>query len=192
MDRIGTALALATKLHEGQIRTGADGVPYPYIAHPMAVAALVLEHGGTGAEVAAALLHDGIEDGPPGSAEAIGHMLGAEVLAIVRGCSDSEKGGVVLPWKARKIAYLGHLENAPPNVKLVSCADKFHNASAIVSDLKVLGPPFFKAFAGGQDGVLWYYEELVKVFNAGGAPAALARKLAGAVAEMKKLALGCA
>jgi (p)ppGpp synthase/HD superfamily hydrolase len=46
------------------------GTPVPYISHLMAVAALVIEHGGDEDQAIAALLHDGPED-QGGKAEAI-------------------------------------------------------------------------------------------------------------------------
>lgn len=42
--RVVDALALATEAHHGQVRKGTD---IPYISHPLAVASLVLEYGGS-------------------------------------------------------------------------------------------------------------------------------------------------
>lgn len=53
------ALAVAIKAHAGSTR--ADGIT-PYIGHPMVVAAVVRAAGGDETAVAAALLHDVIED----------------------------------------------------------------------------------------------------------------------------------
>jgi (p)ppGpp synthase/HD superfamily hydrolase len=50
------------------------GTSTPYIAHPIAVASLVMENGGSSEEVIAALLHDVLED----SEESVfcGHRVG--------------------------------------------------------------------------------------------------------------------
>ena len=84
--RYGKALAFAAEKHAGQKR---KGTRIPYISHPMAVASLVLEHGGDEDEVIAALLHDVAED--CGGEEALGEIrekFGMGVAAIVRGCSE--------------------------------------------------------------------------------------------------------
>jgi hypothetical protein len=54
-----SALKYASRLHAKQKRKGSDA---PYISHLLAVAAIVLEHGGTEKEAMAALLHDAVED----------------------------------------------------------------------------------------------------------------------------------
>lgn len=57
--RFEQALTLAYRLHASQVRKGSD---IPYVSHLMAVAGLVLEHGGTQDEAIAGLLHDAVED----------------------------------------------------------------------------------------------------------------------------------
>ena len=59
-------------------------------------------------------------------------------MAIVDGCTDTE---VVPkpPWRGRKEAYIAHLRQASPAVRLVSAADKLHNARTILADYRVLG-----------------------------------------------------
>src|SRR5215204_1540197 len=57
--RFVDALLYATRLHAKQTRKGSDT---PYIAHLMAVSALVLEQGAAEDLAIAALLHDAIED----------------------------------------------------------------------------------------------------------------------------------
>lgn len=58
--RIAKALALAVEAHDGQKRKGTN---IPYVAHPMAVAAIALDYGATEDQAIAALLHDVLEDG---------------------------------------------------------------------------------------------------------------------------------
>ena len=70
---------------------------------------------------------------------------------------------------------------------LVSASDKLHNARAIVTDLRALGPAMFSRFTGGMAGTLWYYGALSEVF-ARRLPGPLADDLAAAVHEMQDLA----
>ena len=51
---------VAREAHAGQIRNGSGGMPY--IDHPVAVAELLAEHGFGDEVLAAALLHDVVED----------------------------------------------------------------------------------------------------------------------------------
>ncbi|WP_345475987.1 HD domain-containing protein, partial [Microbacterium pseudoresistens] len=57
-DLIQRAFTVAEKFHEGQKRKSGD----PYITHPVAVATILAELGMSGATLAAALLHDTVED----------------------------------------------------------------------------------------------------------------------------------
>lgn len=179
-DRLAAALALAHEAHRVQKRKGTD---IPYIAHPMAVASLVLEYGGTEKQAIAALLHDTIEDGGEAYADRIEEAFGPEVLAMVRDCTDGSfehKAAARTPrakyaeWKARKQAYMQHLRAVPADSPslLVSACDKLHNARAILADLRLLGDALFDRFTGRRDGTLWYYDELAGIFaDKGAAPA---------------------
>jgi (p)ppGpp synthase/HD superfamily hydrolase len=184
------ALVFAAKLHAAQTRKQSD---VPYVSHLIAVAGLVLEYGGNRDEAIAALLHDSIEDqGPrfPGGVPALKNTIAAEfggtVLDIVQGCTDSETDPKP-PWRARKEAYIGHIRAAGESVRLVSCADKLHNARSIVADLRVVGRALFGRFTGAEEGTLWYYRELSSAFNELG-PKAPAAELARTVALMGELA----
>ena len=52
-----------------------------------------------------------------------------------------------------------------PSAALVSCADKLHNARAILSDLREVGDELWDRFTGKKKGTLWYYRALVNVFD---------------------------
>ncbi len=184
------ALAFATRLHARQVRKETD---IPYISHLIAVAGLVLENNGTRDQAIAGLLHDSIEDCPkdyPGGVPALRQNIevefGPAVLTIVEGCTDADTPDKP-EWPPRKERYVAHLEEAPPEVLLVSCADKLHNARAIVGDLRVMGPDLFERFTGKRDGTLWYYQSLAEVFGRRG-PEHLAAELRRTVDTMKELA----
>ncbi|RCK77982.1 MAG: GTP pyrophosphokinase [Candidatus Ozemobacter sibiricus] len=167
--RFKEALAYAFDLHCHQIRKG-SGVPY--VAHLLAVAANVLDHGGDEEQAIAALLHDAVEDqGGRATAAAIRERFGERVAAIVAGCTDTELTPKP-PWRQRKEAYLAHLAHAPADVLLVSASDKLHNARAILADLRQVGSQVWDRFSGGRDGTLWYYRALVTTYRAAFAAAA--------------------
>jgi len=160
--RFTEALTWAAQLHQSQVRKGS---PVPYVAHLLGVASLVLEAGGDEDETIAALLHDAAED--QGGLEVLAEIrsrFGERVAAIVDGCTDTYLVPKP-PWRQRKEAYLAHLREAGPEVRLVSLADKLHNARSILRDLRVQGSRVFEKFNGGRDGTLWYYSALAQAFR---------------------------
>jgi hypothetical protein len=160
--QIEVAMLIAERAHACQLQ---KGTTIPYVAHLLAVTAIVLEHGGTDTEAAAALLHDAIEDqGGAEIRESLRACFGDLVVAIVDGCTDAE----VIPkppWRARKEAYIAHLADASPSIVLVSAADKLHNARAILADYRQCGEALWERFNGGREGTLWYYRALVDAYR---------------------------
>lgn len=160
--RFEEALILATRLHTNQVR---KGTRIPYVAHLLAVTALVLEDGGDEDQAIAALLHDAVEDqGGIETLDEIRKLFGERVAHIVEGCSDSFESPKP-PWKERKVNYLRHLREANIDVLRVSLADKLHNACSILRDLQQNGDVIWERFNGGKDGTLWYYRSLVAIFH---------------------------
>jgi (p)ppGpp synthase/HD superfamily hydrolase len=162
-ERLANALGFATQLHATQKRKG-SGVPY--ISHLLAVAAIVLEHGGTEDEAIAALLHDAVEDqGGQATLALIRDRYGDTVAAIVAGCTDTDE--VHKPsWRPRKERYLAHFADAPPSVLLVVAADKLHNARSVLADYRELGDALWPRFTGNRDGTLWYYRAVADALPA--------------------------
>ncbi|MEJ2597964.1 MAG: HD domain-containing protein [Anaerolineales bacterium] len=160
--RFEEGLGYAAHLHARQKR---KGTAVPYVAHLLSVAALVLENGGDEDQAIAALLHDAVEDqGGIPTLKEIRKRFGERVAHIVDGCSDA----YVIPkppWRKRKEEYLAHLRVADADIRLVSLADKLHNARSILRDLRQDGPGSLSRFNGGRDGTLWYYHSLVSIFQ---------------------------
>ncbi len=171
--RYSQAIHFAATAHEGQPRKGTS---IPYIAHPVAVAALVAEYNGDEDQQIAALLHDVLEDGGPHHAPEIERLFGARVLAIVEACTDGvpDASGVKPPWEKRKHDYLEHLAVASDDVLLVSGCDKLSNAQAILSDLEKIGQAVFDRFTAKREGTIWYYQELSRIFSERNTPVAKA------------------
>src|SRR6478735_5851635 len=103
-DRFDRALLYATHVHGGQVRKQTS---IPYVAHLLAVAATVIEYGGSEDMAIAGLLHDAVEDqgGEPRLAD-IRNRFGDRVADIVRSCSDtvvnSSAGQKKEDWKTRR------------------------------------------------------------------------------------------
>ncbi len=181
--RFDEALAYAHEAHRDQLR---KGTRIPYISHLMAVAAIVLENGGDEDAAIAALLHDVIEDGGGDAARReIRRRFGQRVVGIVDECTDAE----VIPkppWRGRKEDYIARLRHASPLARLVTSADKLHNARTILADYRVVGEALWERFNAGRDEVLWYYRSLAAALKEGGATP-LVEELERVVNELTRL-----
>ena len=165
--RFTDALMVAAELHAGQRRKGFGP---PYIAHLLGVTAIAFDFGATEDEAIGALLHDAIEHAPPslgatGVRAVIADRFGADVLAIVEGCTDSDVTPKP-PWRERKESYIEHLRDAGASVLLVSASDKLHNVRAIATDYRRLGDAVWSRFNkdAGKAGTIGYYRGLTTAF----------------------------
>jgi (p)ppGpp synthase/HD superfamily hydrolase len=181
--RFTEALTWAATLHRSQER---KANATPYVAHLLAVAGLVLEHGGDEDEAIAALLHDAIEDqGGHATRLQIAERFGPRVAAIVEGATESDLQPTP-PWRARKEAHLASLAQADRSVQLVAAADKLHNARSLIADYGRLGEAIWSHFRGGKTGTLWYYRAAAAALP--NAPAELLAELESTIARLERLA----
>ncbi len=157
------AVEFAAAAHGLQLR---KGTTIPYIAHPLSVSALVIEHQGDEDEAIAGLLHDVPEDqGGVPMLEEIRARFGPRVAKIVEGCTDTFETAKP-PWAERKRKYVAHLACADRSTCLVSAADKLHNARAIHRDLLVHGDAVWRRFNASPEELAWYYGALVPALRA--------------------------
>lgn len=170
-DRINHALAFAAKHHDRQVR---KGTRLPYITHPASVAIILTRYGRDVETIVAGILHDVVEDCVREHftremlEQRIADKFGADVLDTVLSVTyrtvDDE--GVDLSREERHDDYLARLEQASERARWVCAADKLHNASALLADLKRTIDPdtVWNRFSQGRAGtVSWYrrvYERL--------------------------------
>ena len=157
-----TALTYATHIHAHQQRKSTE---IPYITHLLGVLSIALEYGATEEEAIGALLHDAGEDaGGEGRIADIRLRFGNAVADIVAGCSDTLEEHKP-DWRTRKEAYIAHLSHTTPSIRFVSCADKLHNARAILRDHYRIGDQVFERFTASKAETLWYYRALTTAFQ---------------------------
>jgi (p)ppGpp synthase/HD superfamily hydrolase len=173
-DVINHALAFAAKHHDRQVR---KGTKLPYLTHPANVAIILSRYGCENETVVAGILHDVIEDCVRDGytremlEQRIGDKFGLKVLDTVLAVTyrrhDDE--GVELSAEERKTDYLARLAIASVEARWVCAADKIHNASSIVADLRRTVDPetVWNRFSGGRSATArWYrhvYERLGEV-----------------------------
>src|SRR3954447_26853010 len=127
---ISRAYAEAANAHRGQIRNSGE----PYIEHPLAVAMIVAELGLDDVSIAAALLHDSVEDTAV-SVEEITDTFGPEVAAIVDGVTkldrisfDSREEQQAASMRKMLVAMAKDLR-----VLIIKLADRLHNMRTIAA-----------------------------------------------------------
>lgn len=127
-DLLRRALRFAAMKHKGQTRKGANAAPY--ITHPVAVARILREEAGVEDPVtlAAALLHDTVEDTETTLGE-LAAQFGESVADTVSWLTDPPG---LLPAE-RKPMQAQRIGQAPISAKMVKIADKIANLRDILS-----------------------------------------------------------
>jgi hypothetical protein len=181
------ALEYAAAVHRGQRHRGRD---VPYLAHVVAVAALVAEDGGGEIEGIAALLHDAAEDhGGERRLADIEHRFGVDVARIVRALSDTldPQAARQEPWRVRKERYLATLRReTDARILRIANADKLHNARTLLAEERLRGEELWTRHARRKQDELWYYRALAEIFaERRPATSLLVSELAAAVVQLE-------
>ena len=163
MELVSEAIAFAVKAHDGMRRKKSDA---PYILHPMEAAVIVGTMTDDQNLIAAAALHDVVEDADITINE-IEERFGKRVRELVE--SETEDKRVTLPpsdtWRIRKEESLAVLKNTDDiGVLMVWLGDKLANMRAIYRDFKVEGVQMWQRF--NQKDVseqAWYYRSIVEL-----------------------------
>lgn len=148
------AIIFAVHAHSGTERRGKG---FPYIVHPMEAVEIVATMTSDQELLAAAALHDTVEDTDV-TVEEIRKEFGERIARIVADESDE------IPdkdWKGRKQAAIDHLKNASHEAKMVALGDKLSNMRAIARDYAVKGDALWDLFhAKDRKDHEWHYRGL--------------------------------
>ena len=163
MELVSEAIVFAAKAHDGMRRKKSDA---PYILHPMEAAVIVGTMTDDQNLIAAAALHDVVEDAGI-TLDEIKEKFGQRVWELVR--SETEDKREDLPpaqtWRIRKEESLAVLKNAEDiAVLMVWLGDKLANMRSIYRDFKVEGVAMWQRF--NQKNVneqAWYYRSIVNL-----------------------------
>ena len=127
---LASSFDLAFQLHEGQFRASGE----PYIIHPIAVADLLRDIGGSASVIAAGFLHDVVEDTDV-TPEQLEDYFGSEVRALVEGVT--KLGGIHFTNRteaqAENLRKMFLAMASDIRVVLVKLADRLHNMRTISS-----------------------------------------------------------
>ena len=194
-DVINHALAFAAKHHDRQVR---KGTRLPYLTHPANVALILTRYGRDTDTVVAGILHDVVEDCVRDGysremlEQRIGDKFGAKVLDTVLAVTyrRNDDDGVELSGDDRKTDYLERLSGASDEARWVCAADKIHNASSIVADLRrtVDTETIWSRFGGGRAGTGRWYRQVYERLREVGFDAPIMAELDRASSELQELA----
>ncbi len=158
------AIETATNAHHGSYRKSTE---IPYILHVMEAATIVGTMTTDEEVLAAAVLHDTVEDTEL-TIEDIRNSFGDRVAALVADESENKRENVPAEqtWAIRKKETLNHLENASREAKMIALGDKLSNIRAISRDYDAIGDELWKRFNQhdkAQHG--WYYGSIIDVLS---------------------------
>ena len=163
MELVSEAIVFAARAHDGMRRKKSDA---PYILHPMEAAVIVGTMTDDQNIIAAAALHDVVEDAGI-TIEEVEARFGRRVRELVE--SETEDKRADLPpsatWRIRKEESLSVLKNAEDTaVLIVWLGDKLANMRAIYRDFKVEGDRMWQRFnQKDKTEQAWYYSSIVKL-----------------------------
>ena len=146
------AIIFAVKAHAGTERRGKG---FPYIVHPMEAMEIVATITPDQELLAAAALHDTVEEIRAQFGERIASLVAAESDEMPAGVSEEDS------WHARKKAAIDRLAAASHDAKIVALGDKLSNMRAIARDYAVKGDELWKIFhASDPKYHEWHYRGL--------------------------------
>jgi GTP diphosphokinase / guanosine-3',5'-bis(diphosphate) 3'-diphosphatase len=127
---LASVYELADTAHQGQLRASGEH----YVAHPLAVADILAELEMDRATIAAALLHDVVEDTVVTS-EQVAELFGAEIAALVDGVTKLTR----IPYQSKEDAQVENLRKMflamakDIRVIIIKLADRLHNMRTLSS-----------------------------------------------------------
>ncbi|MBR3015233.1 MAG: bifunctional (p)ppGpp synthetase/guanosine-3',5'-bis(diphosphate) 3'-pyrophosphohydrolase [Bacteroidaceae bacterium] len=157
------AICFAVQAHAGLERKGKG---FPYIVHPMEAMAIVATMTSNQELLAAAALHDTVEDTDVTVAE-LQELFGERVALLVAHESDVPlEGDASDTWHDRKTFAINLLKGAERDVKVVAMGDKLSNMRAIARDYAVIGDEIWNLFnVKDKAEHAWHYHGLADALS---------------------------
>lgn len=148
------AAQFAIEAHHGTERRGKG---FPYILHPMEAAIIVSSITNDPEMLAAAILHDTVED-TDATIEQIEELFGKRVAQLV----NIDTAEVGLPWRTKRQKQMERIAASNRDSKIVAIGDKLSNLRGITRDYCKQGEELWKRFhaPGGKADIVWYYSGL--------------------------------
>ena len=162
LDVLEQAVQFAVEAHQGMVRKSAG---MPYILHPLEVACIAGTMTNDREVLAAAVLHDVVED-TPHTLDEVRERFGERVAELV--ASESENKRPELPaadtWRIRKEESLAELEAHDRDVKIIWLSDKLSNMRSFYRSYLKQGPALWENFNMKDTAQqAWYYTTIAEL-----------------------------
>lgn len=154
------AIKFAVDAHSGMNR---KGTTLPYILHPLEAAAIVGSMTSDEEIIAAAVLHDVLEDTDVDEEE-LQANFGKRVAELVRTESEDKRTDrpAAETWELRKTETIEALKlKSDPATKMIALGDKLANIREMHSDYTKIGDKLWERFNQKDKGKhVWYYRSI--------------------------------
>ena len=178
------------------------GTRLPYLTHPANIALILTAYDQDDTTVVSGILHDVIEDCVRDGytcdmlEQRIGDKFGADVLDTVLAVTQRQvdEEGIELSSEERKDDYLARLAAASLRARWVCAADKIHNGSAILADLKrtLDSDTVWSRFNAGRVGTVRWYRRVYDRLRELGFDAPIMEELREVADELETASAGAA
>lgn len=156
------AITFAAKAHDGQLRKGSD---LPYIVHPMEAVAIAAAMTDDVEVLAAAALHDVVEDCGV-TVDELRRVFGERIAGLVNFQSEKKEANAQASWQKRKLRTINHLRIAERDNMILTLADKLSNLRSIDRDLRAQGAAFWQRFNQTNPSMHhWYYASIAEMLK---------------------------
>lgn len=164
VDQLNEAIAFAAKKHADKKRKGTN---IPYIVHPMEAAAITAYLTDDLEVIAAAVLHDVVEDSDA-TKEDLEKLFGKRVAELV--ASESEDKMEYMPasdsWKVRKQHTIDQLIDKNRDEQIIVLGDKLSNMRTLYKDYCTIGDKVWQRFnQKDKSEHAWYYKSVAERLN---------------------------
>lgn len=158
------ALVFAAMAHDGGYRKGGK---QPYIVHPIETSFIVASITDDEEVIAAAALHDVIEDTDV-SKEELRQVFGERIAELVDAESEDKRPDLPATetWKLRKQESIQHLKSECKDVKIIALADKLSNLRSTMHEYEKVGDAIWERFnQKDKKEHQWYHMSMLAVLQ---------------------------
>lgn len=124
------------------------------------VAMKLIKYGFSEETIAAALVHDVLED-TNFPEKKLKKELGDKVLKIVKSVTNDE----TLVWEEKKKKYIETVKKGSDESKAVATADKIHNLESLLTAYEEQGSEIWQKFNRGKEQKVWFEKEMLKMLK---------------------------
>jgi len=138
----------------------------PYVTHLMGTTLILARLGCRDTVLAAAFLHDYLEDVPDvDGCESIREATSDEVVHLVRAVTENKRRDQAesLTWETRKREQVANIDHMAVDAVLIKAADLYHNLQSLVVDLEQASEPsqIWRRLHADPERQLWYFTSVV-------------------------------